>query len=205
MNYLTIDCSNGLYVYLNVGGREFCKFDTTKKQSAELLTDIDKLLSDAKISIRDIDVIGVNVGPGSFTGIRVAISSAKGLAIGTKAKVVTFTSFQTIENLPNNNYTILVDGFGDNIYYKVKKFGKEFLGCSNIDNIKELTDGTEIYTNSLSVAEKYKNINVTLAKYNVKVVMEEKINKQDYILTNQICPLYLRASQAEIERLKNGK
>ncbi len=48
--------------------------------SRTLLRMSDSLLSDANISLRDLDAIAVSIGPGSFTGIRIGIAAAKGLA-----------------------------------------------------------------------------------------------------------------------------
>ncbi len=44
---------------------------------------IDRVLSDTRISLADIDGFAVAVGPGSFTGLRIGIASIKGLALAT--------------------------------------------------------------------------------------------------------------------------
>ncbi len=57
-------------------------------------------LAEAGISVRDLDRIGVVVGPGGFTGIRVGLSFARGLAIGTGLETVAVTSLAALaENL----------------------------------------------------------------------------------------------------------
>ncbi|MBQ8468655.1 MAG: tRNA (adenosine(37)-N6)-threonylcarbamoyltransferase complex dimerization subunit type 1 TsaB [Clostridia bacterium] len=205
MNILSIDCSNGLMLSLFADKKQYNYFNAEqKKQSDDLLVQIDKLLIEAKLSVKNIDVIAVCVGPGSFTGIRVAISTAKGLAIGSRAKVVTFSSFETIEDLPDNNYGVIVDGFGTNYYYYFKKFGRIFEGCNTPDKIEKLADGITVFTLSASAAEKITNFVLKTANYSSKKVIEEKIALNKFVLTNQIEPVYLRESQAEIERIKHG-
>lgn len=44
---------------------------------------IERALGDASLSYRDLDAIAVTTGPGSFTGVRVGIATARGLALAT--------------------------------------------------------------------------------------------------------------------------
>lgn len=46
-----------------------------------LMAMIDEALAQAKLSLADVDRIGVTVGPGSFTGIRVGVAAARGFAL----------------------------------------------------------------------------------------------------------------------------
>lgn len=48
--------------------------------SATLLPMIDHMLKTAQIALSDLDAVAVTVGPGSFTGIRIGVSTAKGIA-----------------------------------------------------------------------------------------------------------------------------
>ena len=57
-------------------------------------------LAEAGLRVRDLDRIGVVVGPGGFTGIRVGLSFARGLAIGTGLETVAVNSLAALaENL----------------------------------------------------------------------------------------------------------
>ena len=49
--------------------------------SRRLLTSIDWLLTESAVTIGDVDAIGVGVGPGSFTGLRIGMATVKGLAM----------------------------------------------------------------------------------------------------------------------------
>jgi len=65
-----------------------------EKQSAELPGALEKFLADNGATFRDLTAIGVVVGPGSFTGIRLGIAYAKGLAIGLDIPVVPVNAFE---------------------------------------------------------------------------------------------------------------
>lgn len=205
MNTLIIDCSNGLFVQIVCQEKCFIFEDSlAKKQSDSLLDKIDQLLKESNLTIKNIDVIAVNVGPGSFTGIRVAISTAKGLAIGNGAKVVTFNSFEAVDVQNSRNYGIIVEGFGNSYYYYFKKYGKIFQGCASTDKLAVLAKDISVFSTSEQVRDSITNFDIKQTTYNAQKCVEDKISKNQFIETNQIAPLYLRASQAELERLKNG-
>ena len=57
-------------------------------QGGELLPRLLALLNDRHASLADISAVAVGIGPGSFTGLRVALSLAKGLAMGLDRPIV---------------------------------------------------------------------------------------------------------------------
>jgi tRNA threonylcarbamoyladenosine biosynthesis protein TsaB len=59
-----------------------------RSQAAHLLSSIDKVLSDAGLDLADVEAVACAVGPGSFTGLRVGVASAQGLAEGRGLSVV---------------------------------------------------------------------------------------------------------------------
>ena len=206
MNTLILDCTNGLYVAVVANNKSYEFIDVNaKQQSNSLLEKIDELLIAAGLNIKDINVIALCVGPGSFTGIRVALATAKGLAVGAGAKIVTFNTFEAVSvSLKDRNYGVIVEGFGNNYYYHFKKFGKLFQGCSTPDKLMVLAKDIPVYSTSDTVCQAIKDFKVQHAAYNGKLAVDGKIKQNCWVETNQIAPLYLRASQAELERLKNG-
>lgn len=54
--------------------------DPNASHSNTLLSDIDKVLHEARISLSDVDLFAVASGPGSFTGLRIGLATVKGLA-----------------------------------------------------------------------------------------------------------------------------
>ncbi|MBY0275084.1 tRNA (adenosine(37)-N6)-threonylcarbamoyltransferase complex dimerization subunit type 1 TsaB [Candidatus Binatia bacterium] len=62
--------------------------DTGLGHGTELLPMIDQCLEQAGTTLDDVAVIAVSIGPGSFTGLRVALATAKGLVLGGAASLV---------------------------------------------------------------------------------------------------------------------
>lgn len=66
-----------------------------QRQSAELLPRVHQLLDARGRALREVTAIGVGTGPGSFTGLRVAMALAKGLAAGLGVPIVGVPSLET--------------------------------------------------------------------------------------------------------------
>lgn len=62
--------------------------DEKKIHSEKLLPMIDEVLRNASISLGDVDAIAISIGPGSFTGLRIGLSTAKGLARARSKPIV---------------------------------------------------------------------------------------------------------------------
>ena len=80
MNYLVFDTSGThLTVALKVNGKlhKIYKENCGMQHSTTLMPAIENLLLQAKITVSQLDFIAVCVGAGSFTGIRIGISTAK--------------------------------------------------------------------------------------------------------------------------------
>jgi tRNA threonylcarbamoyladenosine biosynthesis protein TsaB len=66
----------------------------SQSQAACLIPEMQALLKEADLVFSDLDVIATPTGPGSFTGIRLGLATAQGLALCTKAKSFSPTTLQ---------------------------------------------------------------------------------------------------------------
>lgn len=83
--------------------------DEEKYHSAYLVPEIINLLKSQKITMQDIDAIGINEGPGSFTGIRICTVIARTAAQQLNIKVVPVPSLEILSKINNgNNKTLTV-------------------------------------------------------------------------------------------------
>ncbi len=71
--------------------------DTAKYGQAEkLLPMVDSVMRRVGFSASALDMIGVTVGPGSFTGIRIGLATARGIAHASHAQVIGVTGFEAV-------------------------------------------------------------------------------------------------------------
>ncbi|KIQ19136.1 MULTISPECIES: tRNA (adenosine(37)-N6)-threonylcarbamoyltransferase complex dimerization subunit type 1 TsaB [Flavobacterium] len=57
---------------------------------------IEEIIAEAKISVQDLDAIAVSQGPGSYTGLRIGVSAAKGLCFALNIPLIAVDTLQTL-------------------------------------------------------------------------------------------------------------
>lgn len=102
-----------------------------KNHAAFLQPAIKKLVDELGINLNDLDAISVTNGPGSYTGLRIGLSSAKGLCFTLDKPLIVLNTLEVIAK--------------DLI---VKSISPNFLFCPMID-ARRMEVFTAIYTNNL--------------------------------------------------------
>ncbi len=72
------------------------RLPTRAGEAERLLPAIDRLLADASLALGDLDGLGVAIGPGSFTGLRIGLATVKGLALGSGLPVAGIASLDAL-------------------------------------------------------------------------------------------------------------
>jgi tRNA threonylcarbamoyladenosine biosynthesis protein TsaB len=70
--------------------------DVSVTHSERLLAAVDRVLADTGWTVRDVQGLAVSAGPGSFTGLRVGISTAKGLAMASGLPIAAVPTLDAI-------------------------------------------------------------------------------------------------------------
>jgi len=107
-----------LIINTSGGGLEFVLGDhyesvAVEKQSVALPVECEKFLSKCGVKWSELTAVGVVVGPGSFTGIRLGIAYAKGLGMGLNIPVVPINAFELYLAATPDAFVAIDSGRGD--------------------------------------------------------------------------------------------
>jgi len=179
------------------------------------------LLSRCKLSIGDIDVFAVALGPGSFTGLRIGIAAMKTFASSLGKKIIGISSLDEVAQ----NFTLtdkficpIFDARRNDVYNAVYKNDEKLISdrICHIDTVFEEMENKEVIFCGDAV-DKYKekillsgNPNwhiapMHLSMQNASSLISAAINryeKNDFDDINELSPIYIRPSQAEREYME---
>ena len=98
MKILALDTTSGACsVALHCDGQTTEQFiEAERDHTRRLLPMVDQVLAEAGLGVADMDALAVSRGPGSFTGLRIAISCAQGLAFAADKPVVPVSSLAAL-------------------------------------------------------------------------------------------------------------
>jgi tRNA threonylcarbamoyl adenosine modification protein YeaZ len=109
---LTIDCTQFGKIGFALSSLTVEYFET-EKQSVALAENINKFLFKNNACFNELSAIAVVTGPGSFTGIRIGIAFAKGLALGLEIPVIPINAFEIYLESDPNSFVSIPSGRGD--------------------------------------------------------------------------------------------
>lgn len=160
---------------------------TVEKQSIALAPSAESFLTECGATWRDLTAIGVVTGPGSFTGIRMGIAYAKGIAMGLNIPVVGISAFDLYFAAAPDAFVAIDSGRGD------------FFVASPLHAPCTMTiDEVETEQMKCPRTVGHKPFDLTLAPK----VIQDKLNRGNL---EPVVPMYLRPSYAEEAKNKNAK
>lgn len=82
-------------------------YEAWQQQSEYMIVELNKLLNEFNVNYQDVDSIMVAVGPGSYTGVRIAITIAKTMALACNAKVYPVSSLWIQKDCQNPSICLI--------------------------------------------------------------------------------------------------
>ncbi len=193
----------------------------TRQFSESLMEMIDLCLKNLSFSIKDIDCFAVTSGPGSFTGLRVGLSTVKGLAFATSKPVVTVsTLFNHAMMFPfiDDDICPVLDARKKEVYSAIYRWNDGSLitvleeGVFSIEELLRsidrktvfIGDGIKVYGDRVRDALKdnarfapasmYGGLPSTLARIAI-----QKARNNEFTDLSTFSPKYFRRSEAELK------
>ncbi len=195
-----------------------------KTHSQTLMPIVNQLLNSTEFLIDDVDAFAITVGPGSFTGLRIGLATAKGLAHACKKPLIGVSTLESMAyNLPHCSDLIvpILDARRDQVYAAIYYWENNCLKMHTqpcalsvdelIDIIKrEGRKAIFIGDATIRFGDKLKNDLDNLCEFSfansnmqrassVGVLAKKKIEEGYVSSYEDILPVYLRKSQAERE------
>ncbi len=161
-------CSIAVMMDVNV----FVELNYLQKHihSEKIMGMIESVLSSTSIDPKNLKAITVSIGPGSFTGLRIGLSAAKGMAFGLKLPLLPVPTdyayaLQISQYLPDNSKFILVSNAStDDVYFS--KFVKRGKLVDVLEGLK-LVDKTDLINHIANNETAFGNIeNENIIKLN---------------------------------------
>lgn len=179
-------------------------FLATDDLTSSLLPALDFVLNSASLKLQDVDVLGITIGPGLFTGIRVGLATLKGLLFASGKPIVPVTSLAAIANKysdANKTIVSLLDARRDEVYAALYHFVKGRVteikapALLHISGLKDFVQGHDSFYFAGSGAEVHRELLE-------KQFPGQKIKHRSYFLASEVCKI-AAWRYAENDTLKN--
>ena len=201
------------------------KEDAVKNHSESLMPLIDRLFKETDTSLDDIDLFAVDNGPGSFTGIRIGLSTIKAFCDVTKKPCISVSSLEALAytvDTESANICSIIDAKHENVYaaffekngkklkkinnFIFKKIDDLLLDLGSLKNLKFFVGNCGIlYKDMIQSYLKndifFEDDTLVSSKY-IGIAAFEKYKSGEIISSKKLTALYLKKSSAE-EQIEN--
>ncbi len=167
--------------------------DASKKHAETVLPLIDDLLEKENVRIDQIDLFAVDIGPGSFTGVRIGVSLVNALAFANGKRIIPVDSLRTLAEEATASETpvcAMIDARNGNAYAALYQAGRTLMEpCAvEIEPFLATLPRDTVLVGDVQTTQK----TVPRARFAGRVALSMQQSARD-----EVEPLYLRASQAE--------
>ena len=186
-------------------------FNLEKTHSERILPIIDYLLKFSKTDINEIDLFVSGIGPGSFTGIRIGLSIAKGFSFALKKPLIGVSSLDALANdvYVKDEFISIIEGRNNEFFYAIFKRENQDLVlksdylCGTINELPQKRYAV-ILINKKEQTQEFpfeRVIKGQLFAHNFGIIGYNKYLKNE--IATDVNPLYIKPSDAEINFKKS--
>ena len=194
-----------------------------KQHSVMLMPILENMLKSIKLKIKDVDLFVTNVGPGSFTGLRIALSTLKAMALSMNKQLIAFNSFEVLAEpfiYSDKKILVIIDALRDTYYSALLQLINNkwtYIIEGKVRNKEDILELIEKYNDCILVGDGVKKIHFDENKYYSVIkannfyslslasslisLAQRSIDLKDISTMDEteILPIYMRKSQAERE------
>jgi tRNA threonylcarbamoyladenosine biosynthesis protein TsaB len=214
MNILGIDSSTDrLSIGLCRDGEIIAdkSIDSRREHGSRIIGLIDSTLIEGKTDVKTLDGIAVAIGPGSFTGLRVGMAAAKGLALTLNIPIVGISTFEVVARRLLNDidkFVLIEQARKGEFYFYNADIKYDILSNMKLVALENLgTESGDLPVGLIGVAadwpiESIKTINSEKTQVSggeLAILGEEKILNGRADDLAQLEPVYVAPSQAEVK------
>ncbi len=170
--------------------------DDKNYHSAYLISTIVEILKEENLTPKDLDCIAIDIGPGSFTGIRACMTVARMLAQQLKIKAIGVSSLEILSKVYDNNDLVALDARKNKAYV----FDGKILGAIDLDEVDKIINNRRLVTDN-SLFERfnkftneivaYQNQDFQLGEILAKIALE-KLSEGVDTDWRKVKPLYIQ-------------
>ena len=218
MKILSIDTASNLCTVAVLEDKKCVKeiiVDDARNHSEKIMPVIEQVLNETNLSLKDINLIVCDKGPGSFTGIRIGVGTVLAFKDSLDIKCIGISSLEALAyNVETNNIVCtLIDAKNNNVYFGLFKSENNCykqIGNLNFHTIDDAISLLKQYSNQITFvgdgALTYKDYiqkqipnclfssKNNLSSISLGIAGFNNYNNDNY---DNLIPLYLRKSQAE--------
>jgi len=110
--------------------------EMARGQAEHLMPMLEEMLARAGIGWRDLSAIGVGIGPGNFTGVRISVAAARGLALSLRVPAVGVSTLEALALDAPRPVTVVEDARRGEVYWQ--SFTAKGAGVPRLDPLESL-------------------------------------------------------------------
>jgi len=175
---------------------------------------IEAIFNETDFNLKDVDAVAVSKGPGSYTGLRIGVSTAKGLCYGLDVPLISIDSLESVaylalQNPDNFKYNYIIPMFDarrmevyssvyNNDLIQVEDIKAEVIETNSYLNFIDsgtvlfLGPGAEKCKSNFTTENAFFNLEIEVSAKGMVEIAEQKYNRDDFEDVAYFEPFYLK-------------